>query len=567
MQNVGQPFIPDTLFRQEEHLLNDVGAERAMLACVMKAPSLIIEATRNVPPEAISFSINRYIYEIMRFIYLEANRYGWPIHFDAMSMLAVAKYLGPQMEAAFLAKTEGMEQIRSVEMLTPMVEASQYGQYAHVVLDRFNRRRLYVMSREVQKQVLDFQQFPSAQAIAIAQESRYADIAFDTGAGKGKGGISHLGDEGPEFMAKCRLAYHYKHRNLFNVPCSLFPYLMQLMNGGFRRKGLIMVCARPKVGKSSLLLSTGINTAVDLNTPTLYLDTEMSGEEQLSRALSHIAKVNEFHILQGKFCADGLERSAVNDALQRLTNSRFHYVNIAGRPIEYVQSVMRQFRNQFVGSEQYQDPETGKVYTFSNPGLVIYDWLKLPDAGSLNAASEHQLLGFQASAIKDAAAELDLPVIAGAQNNRSAIGVTGEEWENNAEAYIAGSDRIAQFCSALCILRNVTPEEGSHIAQRFGVRQGKAGANSLMYNQVLHLILQRQGPDFRRGIPLYLDRGYARYEEMATPEVLEWMDKNLGKKAASMENKPKKGDLLPANQPASTNAVLTPLQPDMGVSL
>jgi hypothetical protein len=172
---------------------------------------------------------------------------------------------------------------------------------------------------------------------------------------------------------------------------------------------------------------------------------------------------------------DGNDYKAIDAGYGAICRAPFYYVPIAGKPITYVQSIMRQFRNQIVGTRQVTDPETGIVHTFSNPAAVYYDWLKLPDAGGLANAAEFQLLGFQASAIKDAATQLDLPVIAGGQANRGAVGVSASDWEHNAEAYVAGSDRIAQFCSCLMILRNTTPDENKNILERSAAEQSTHG--------------------------------------------------------------------------------------------
>jgi hypothetical protein len=156
--------------------------------------------------------------------------------------------------------------------------------------------------------------------------------------------------------------------------------------------------------------------------------------------------------------------------------------------------------------------------------------MKLPDPGGLKNAGEYQLLGFLASTLKDAGMKNDLPIIGGAQNNRSAIGVDEDKWEEMAESFVAGSDRLAQFCTSLLILRNVTAKEQDLILNKWGPRAGEKPEtpNALHYNQVLHYVLQRGGPDWRKGIPLYIHRGTAKYSEVADDETRGFMF-NVGK--------------------------------------
>ncbi len=113
------------------------------------------------------------------------------------------------------------------------------------------------------------------------------------------------------------------------------------------------------------------------------------------------------------------------------------------------------------------------------------------------------------------------------------------------------------------IMRNVLSQEVEAI-KTLGLRAGKTfeehGHGALQYNQVLHIVLQRRGPDFRRGVPLYLERGRTRYEEMATPEILKFMAENAGKKIVALHNDPTKGrvpktaNVLPAGQTAMNYA-------------
>jgi hypothetical protein len=133
-----------------------------------------------------------------------------------------------------------------------------------------------------------------------------------------------------------------------------------------------------------------------------------------------------------------------------ITREIVYYINVAGRPVTHILSIFRQFRNRYVGTETLTLPSlTGgpdKHFTFSKPALVVYDWLKLPDQSLLKGnTSEHQALGFQASAIKDAAGKLDLAVIAGCQGNRESLKATEEEWESAGEAFVAGSDRFRKL--------------------------------------------------------------------------------------------------------------------------
>lgn len=281
---------------------------------------------------------------------------------------------------------------------------------------------------------------------------------------------------------------------------------------------MYVVAARPKVGKTTLMQEIARYTACRAAIPTLYLDNEMSREELYSRALSAETSLQEFQLLRGDFFAPGSEaiQKQVRDGITRLQTAPLYSYNVAGKPIEFITSVIRQFRNHIVGEIAIPD-EKGQPHTVGNPGLVIFDWIKLP-GGDQTGAKEYQLLGDLCSALKQAAARADLPIVAGAQNNRGATGKTGVDFVNEAENFVAGTDRIAQFCTMLCSLRNVSEQEEQEILAKWPDARPIDPKNDdirqrLLFNQVLHIMLQRQGPDLRRGIPLHLNRGRAQYQE------------------------------------------------------
>ena len=140
--------------------------------------------------------------------------------------------------------------------------------------------------------------------------------------------------------------------------------------------------------------------------------------------------------------------------------------------------------------------------------LVFYDWLKLPVGAATESAKEYQLLGDLCSKIKDTAKLLNLPVIAGAQQNRAGVGKDEHDHAENAESYISGSDRLAMFCNTLCTLRNPSMKLAEEIAANWpdarpAVHEGHE-SQRWPFNQILQVVLQRQGKENRYGIPMYI---------------------------------------------------------------
>src|SRR4051794_18743862 len=110
----GTDVISENQILQELHRLGDVGTERAVLACIMHCPALILEAEQHLPPEAFSFELNRYVYDVMRGVAGHCRKRNIEPCFDPVSLLAVAQERGPKIAEAFRQKTDGLAQVRSI---------------------------------------------------------------------------------------------------------------------------------------------------------------------------------------------------------------------------------------------------------------------------------------------------------------------------------------------------------------------------------------------------------------------------------------------------------------------
>jgi KaiC/GvpD/RAD55 family RecA-like ATPase len=292
---------------------------------------------------------------------------------------------------------------------------------------------------------------------------------------------------------------------------------------------LTVVCARAKTGKSYFMLNCALLAALDSGMPVLYLDMELTRRELFERAAAMVVGVHENDIASGR-CVNGPKAESVKRATHRLKSlgKRFLYRRIAGCSPEQIEAEIKAFRRT-LNTVYVTDPLTGTQYGLTEPAPIIYDWLRLADVGGLKQAQETQLLGQQVAMPKQAGSDAGIPIIAAAQVNRESIGCSAEDFDQNAERFISGSDRISHFCSCLAVLRNVSPDEAVDIAGAFGSRLGRTGENALAYNQVLRVQLNRDG-DSHRSIPLYFAKGFGTMQDVSNFRqeerlltVAEWM--------------------------------------------
>ena len=80
------------------------------------------------------------------------------------------------------------------------------------------------------------------------------------------------------------------------------------ITNGLQKSDLILLAARPGVGKTSFAMNIAVNAAVNDEKKVAIFDLEMSREQLMQRALSSLAKVNLGHILKGDMDSEEWKR-------------------------------------------------------------------------------------------------------------------------------------------------------------------------------------------------------------------------------------------------------------------
>jgi len=218
----------------------------------------------------------------------------------------------------------------------------------------------------------------------------------------------------------------------------------QAIGGGFRRKCVDLVAARPKVGKSMFGDEVALHVTQNLEIPVLMLDTEMSKEDHLNRMLANLSGVDINRISTGKFAENEIDKKKIEEAAEKLKAIPYHYISIAGQPFENILGLMRKWLYQHVGID-----ENGRT----KDCLIIYDYLKLMGSdGISNSMQEFQLLGFQITQLHNFCVKHDVPCLSFVQLNRD--GITKESTD-----VVSGSDRLIWLCTSFTIFKMKSDEE------------------------------------------------------------------------------------------------------------
>ena len=236
------------------------------------------------------------------------------------------------------------------------------------------------------------------------------------------------------------------------------------IGGGFRRKCVDLIAARPKVGKSMLAGNVALHIAGTLGIPVLFLDTEMSKEDHMNRLIAKNSGVDINDIAAGRFVKNSGTRERVRQAVEKLKDAPLSYIAIAGKPFEETLSIMRRWIIKNVGYD-----ENGRV----NDCIIIYDYLKLMTSDKINNnMQEFQVLGFQITELHNFCVRYDCPCLSFVQLNRD--GITKESTD-----VVSGSDRLIWLCGSFSNFKRKSDEE---IAED----QGESGNRKLIPIEARH---------------------------------------------------------------------------------
>lgn len=282
--------------------------------------------------------------------------------------------------------------------------------------------------------------------------------------------------------------------HLFNNPVEMigiptpWPIYNNVIGGGIR-PGVNLIIARPKVGKSQMLLNCAIHCAKNLSMPVLYIDTEMSQEEQEVRALAHLTKINSYHIETGSCGKDVIKKNQVLQAAVELDTLQITHEWVGGKNFEEILSIMRRWIYAKVGFD-----DNGNT----NPHIIIYDYFKLMNDSKLDKMQEYQAIGFQVSKLSDFCKRYGSPCLSAAQSNRDGI-------SKDTTAIISMSDRLLWLCTSCVVFKKKEAEEIVEDGRKNG-------------NRKLIVLETRFGPgmDFNNYINLEMDGSICHITEINT---------------------------------------------------
>jgi replicative DNA helicase len=264
--------------------------------------------------------------------------------------------------------------------------------YARIVERAALKRRLLGAASDIARLAYDEDQANGDQDDLVAQA---AQMVFNTQAGTLGRNVLSMHEASSRFYDRIRYLYDHAGEPL-GIPTGLGD-LDQLL-GGLQRGDLVIVAARPGVGKSSLLASIMLNAARRFRQRTLMFSLEMSSEQVTQRLVSLESGINGQRLRLGQLRED--EWPLFIQATDRLSGYPLWIDDTAGIPTTTLRAKASRMR-----AERGLD-------------LVLIDYLQLMSAPGRHE-NRTQEVGAISRALKNLAIELNVPVVAASQLSRA----------------------------------------------------------------------------------------------------------------------------------------------------
>lgn len=357
---------------------HNLDAERALLGAIMLKPDAMHDISVTVYPDSFYADRHRDIYRAILDLFSKGN---------PVDLLTVSHTL---TERAALERIGGASYLTELIDAVPAAGNAHY--YANLVQQKHILRALINAGDELAE--LGFSNPEDVDAVLDAAEKRIYQITQSPTAQRFISLKESLG------AAWERLEHLHNSKEETRGIRSGFPALDNLL-AGFQKSDLVILAARPSMGKTSFALDIARNAAVKYGAKIGIFSLEMSAQQLVDRMVAAEAKVDAWKLRTGKLSSDN-EFALVQEALGRLGEAPIHIDDQPGNNILKMRSAARRLKNEY------------------GLDLLVVDYLQLmmPTSSRASDSMVQQVTEISRS-LKNLARELDVPVVALSQLSRA----------------------------------------------------------------------------------------------------------------------------------------------------
>ena len=356
---------------------HDIEAEQAVLGSMLTDKDAVVDAVEILKPDDFYRQDNKIIYEAILNLYNRA---------EPIDIITV------KSELVSIGKFENVGGLEYLAILPDKVPTTaNVDKYINIVEEKAILRNLIKTANELI--TLGYAETEEVDAIMDQAEKRIFEIAQN----KNQKGFSVLKDVLVESFAEIEKLYNQKEA-ITGIPTGFAD--LDYKTAGLHNSDLILIAARPAMGKSAFALNIATNAAMQAKVPVALFNLEMSKSQLVNRILCSEAMVDSNKIRTGKIEEDDWVKLA--SALGPLSEAPIYIDDTPGITVTEIRAKCR------------------KLKLEKNIGLVVIDYLQLIQASGRKNSSREQEISEISRSLKILAKELDIPVVALSQLSRAA---------------------------------------------------------------------------------------------------------------------------------------------------
>jgi replicative DNA helicase len=354
----------------------NIEAEQAVLGAIFLDSSALTLASEILIPEDFYRASHQKIFNAM----LKVADKGEPV--DLVTVTAE------------LADAKMLEEIGGVSYLSELADsvptAANVEYYARIVEEKSILRRLIRTATSIAQE--GYTREDEVDALLNEAEKKIMEVSQR----KNAGAFQNIKDILVQTYDNIEML-HNRKGEITGIPTGFIE--LDRMTAGFQRSDLIIVAARPSVGKTAFALNIAQNVATKTNENVAIFSLEMSAQQLVMRMLCAEGNINAQNLRTGKLTPEDWGKLTM--AMGSLSNAGIYIDDTPGIRISEIRAKCRRLKQE------------------SGLGMVLIDYLQLIQGSGRNRENRQQEVSEISRSLKALARELEVPVIALSQLSRS----------------------------------------------------------------------------------------------------------------------------------------------------
>lgn len=355
---------------------HSIEAEQAVLGAVFIEPEALITAAEILVPEDFYRPAHERIFRVM----LDLHENGQPV--DVVTVTAELQ------DRKLLEEIGGVSYLSDLANAVPT--AANVEHYSRVIEEKSLLRRLIKTATEIVAE--GYASEEEVETILDNAEKRVLEVANR----KNTSDFVSIKDILVEAYDNIEMLHHRKDE-ITGIPTGFIEF--DRMTAGLQRNDLIIVAARPSVGKTAFALNISQNVATKTNENVAIFSLEMGAQQLVMRMLCAEGNIDAQRLRTGRLTPEDWEKLTM--AMGSLANAGIFIDDTPGIRVSEIRAKCRRLKQE------------------KGLGLVVIDYLQLIQGSGRSGENRQQEVSEISRSLKALARELEVPVIALSQLSRN----------------------------------------------------------------------------------------------------------------------------------------------------